>query len=138
MYLHAFSVTGKLWPKLFEIKVQPSKEHYDDEKIKQLCLREAVTFWLTLSWRTQGAIHPPGAVNILYLSFLGNLQPVLGVSERDTSLYFVFEFQLYYWSYVVINKQSEAGNIFVVFCSNSHNTLRPVSNFYLLIYFISQ
>lgn len=37
-------VTGKLWPKLFEIKVQPSKEHYDDEKIKQLCLREAVTF----------------------------------------------------------------------------------------------
>uniref|UniRef100_A0A9I9CQD8 Glutaminyl-peptide cyclotransferase n=1 Tax=Cucumis melo TaxID=3656 RepID=A0A9I9CQD8_CUCME len=37
-------VTGKLWPKLYEIKVQPSKENYGDERIKQLCLREAITF----------------------------------------------------------------------------------------------
>ncbi|KAG7014748.1 Glutaminyl-peptide cyclotransferase, partial [Cucurbita argyrosperma subsp. argyrosperma] len=37
-------VTGKLWPKLFEIRVQPSKEHYGVGTIKQLCLREAVHF----------------------------------------------------------------------------------------------
>ncbi|XP_050221086.1 glutaminyl-peptide cyclotransferase [Mercurialis annua] len=31
-------VTGKLWPKLYEIKLQPVNKHMDSRKIKQLCI----------------------------------------------------------------------------------------------------
>ncbi|XVE64279.1 hypothetical protein DITRI_Ditri07aG0088200 [Diplodiscus trichospermus] len=32
-------VTGKLWPKLYEIKLHPAKKHYNNGDIEQLCLR---------------------------------------------------------------------------------------------------
>ncbi|KAH1107589.1 hypothetical protein J1N35_011357 [Gossypium stocksii] len=31
-------VTGKLWPKLYEIKLHPAKKHYNGEDIEKLCL----------------------------------------------------------------------------------------------------
>ncbi|GMI83914.1 ARABIDOPSIS THALIANA GLUTAMINYL CYCLASE, glutaminyl cyclase, GLUTAMINYL CYCLOTRANSFERASE [Hibiscus trionum] len=31
-------VTGKLWPKLYEIKLHPAKKHYSNEDIEKLCL----------------------------------------------------------------------------------------------------
>ncbi|KAB2016890.1 hypothetical protein ERO13_D08G109400v2 [Gossypium hirsutum] len=31
-------VTGKLWPKLYEIKLHPAKKHYNSEDIEKLCL----------------------------------------------------------------------------------------------------
>ncbi|KAB2069596.1 Glutaminyl-peptide cyclotransferase -like protein [Gossypium arboreum] len=31
-------VTGKLWPKLYEIKLHPAKKHYNIEDIEKLCL----------------------------------------------------------------------------------------------------
>lgn len=34
-------VTGKLWPKLFEIKLHPIKKRFKDGAIEQLCLRKA-------------------------------------------------------------------------------------------------
>ncbi|KAL6123187.1 hypothetical protein ACLB2K_075709 [Fragaria x ananassa] len=33
-------VTGKLWPKLYEIKLRPIKKQFKDEAIEQLCLRQ--------------------------------------------------------------------------------------------------
>ncbi|XP_004308052.1 PREDICTED: glutaminyl-peptide cyclotransferase [Fragaria vesca subsp. vesca] len=33
-------VTGKLWPKLYEIKLRPIKKQFKDGAIKQLCLRQ--------------------------------------------------------------------------------------------------
>ncbi|KAJ7974143.1 Glutaminyl-peptide cyclotransferase-like protein [Quillaja saponaria] len=37
-------VTGKLWPKLYEIKVFPAKKQYNDRVIEQLCLHEPFNF----------------------------------------------------------------------------------------------
>ncbi|KAK8503895.1 hypothetical protein V6N13_021675 [Hibiscus sabdariffa] len=31
-------VTGKLWPKLYEIKIHPARKHLNDEDIEQLCV----------------------------------------------------------------------------------------------------
>ncbi|KAK8660046.1 hypothetical protein V6N13_050982 [Hibiscus sabdariffa] len=36
-------VTGKLWPKLYEIKVHPAKKEYSNEEMEQLCLPRAST-----------------------------------------------------------------------------------------------
>jgi hypothetical protein len=33
-----FAVTGKLWPKLYEIKLHPVKKHFDTGVIVQLCI----------------------------------------------------------------------------------------------------
>jgi hypothetical protein len=33
-----FAVTGKLWPKLYEIKLHPIKKHFDPGVIEQLCI----------------------------------------------------------------------------------------------------
>ncbi|KAF2312231.1 hypothetical protein GH714_028649 [Hevea brasiliensis] len=36
--VRCYSFTGKLWPKLYEIKLQPLKKHVNNGVIKQLCL----------------------------------------------------------------------------------------------------
>lgn len=37
-------VTGKLWPKLYEIKLNPAKKQFESGAIEQLCLRRPVYF----------------------------------------------------------------------------------------------
>ncbi|XP_031391042.1 glutaminyl-peptide cyclotransferase [Punica granatum] len=37
-------VTGKLWPKLYEIKLHRMQNNYDDEFVQQLCLRKPFNF----------------------------------------------------------------------------------------------
>lgn len=36
--LYMSAVTGKLWPKLYEIKLQPVRKHVDRGVIKKLCV----------------------------------------------------------------------------------------------------
>jgi len=38
------AVTGKLWPKLYEIKVSPVKKPIEEGIIEQLCLRRPFKF----------------------------------------------------------------------------------------------
>lgn len=40
-----FAVTGKLWPKLYEIKLRPIKNRLNAGVIEQMCLREPVHFF---------------------------------------------------------------------------------------------
>jgi hypothetical protein len=39
-----FAVTGKLWPKLYEIKVSPMKTTIKEGMVEQLCLRGPFNF----------------------------------------------------------------------------------------------
>lgn len=44
-----YSVTGKLWPKLYEIKLHPLKTPFNGD-IKQMCMPPAFPFSWSLQW----------------------------------------------------------------------------------------